>query len=88
MLATIYRALWTRIGGRPWTYIARDWTCRRPLRIVLSAFAGGLLVGLLLPVAPVFAAIAGLVMGVAIGHIWWDTRGQYIPDEYRERDDA
>ncbi len=40
-----YRALWSRIGGRPWTYIIRDTYHQYPL-LWLLLFAGlGILLG-------------------------------------------
>lgn len=40
MLAKLYRMLWSRIGGRPWTYIIREWYHANPILVILGL--GGL----------------------------------------------
>jgi len=45
MLAQLYRWLWTRIGGRPWTYIIRDNQRQYPLFWLLLFGAIGMLLG-------------------------------------------
>lgn len=44
-LSRLYRALWSRIGGRPWTYIVRDSYHRRPLFWLAAAAGIGLILG-------------------------------------------
>jgi len=44
-LARLYRVLWSRIGGRPWTYIIRDSYHRRPLLWLALTTAAGILLG-------------------------------------------
>jgi hypothetical protein len=45
MIARIYKWLWSRIGGRPWSYIIRD-SCRdHPLWWLLAFGALGILLG-------------------------------------------
>ncbi len=44
-LDRLYRAMWSRLGGRPWTYIMRDSQKRRPLLWLLLAGAAGMLLG-------------------------------------------
>lgn len=41
----LYRALWERLGGRPWTYIMRDSQKRYPLLWLLGAGGAGILLG-------------------------------------------
>lgn len=45
LLARIYKALWSRIGGRPWSYILRDSYHQRPLLWLMLATALGILLG-------------------------------------------
>lgn len=45
LIEHLYRALWSRIGGRPWTHIIRDNQRRRPLLWLLLAGAAGILLG-------------------------------------------
>ena len=44
-LERLYRAVWSRIGGRPWTYIIRGSQKRYPLLWLLVAGGAGLLLG-------------------------------------------
>ena len=44
-LAQLYKALWSRIGGRPWTYIIRDYYHRWPLFWLALATAIGIVLG-------------------------------------------
>ncbi len=45
ILARLYRAIWLKFGGRPWTYIIRDSYHRRPLIWLTAASAAGILLG-------------------------------------------
>ena len=45
LISRIYRALWQRIGGRPWTYIIRDSYHQRPLLWIGLSSAIGILLG-------------------------------------------
>ena len=44
-LERIYRFVWTRIGGRPWTYIIRDSYHQRPLLWLALLTLIGILLG-------------------------------------------
>ena len=44
-LSKLYKALWSRIGGRPWTHIIRDSQKRRPLLWLLLFGALGIILG-------------------------------------------
>lgn len=45
LIQQLYRALWSRIGGRPWTHIIRDNQKRHPLPWLLIAGAAGITLG-------------------------------------------
>jgi len=45
LLYLLYKALWSRIGGRPWTYIIRDSYHSKPLLWFALATAIGILLG-------------------------------------------
>jgi len=45
MLGKIYKWLWSRIGGRPWTYIIRDSQKTYPLLWLLGFGALGIVLG-------------------------------------------
>jgi len=44
-LSKCYEALWSRIGGRPWTYIMRDSQQKYPLLWMLIFGALGIVLG-------------------------------------------
>ncbi len=77
----IYRALWSRVGGRPWTYIARD---------IYHKFEYFVLVGLMLAGYGLgksnlvnwkwFAALmSAYTCGYIHGHFFWGK--DYIPGQ-------
>jgi hypothetical protein len=45
MLEKMYEWLWSRIGGRPWTYIIRDSQKAHPLLWLLGFGALGIVLG-------------------------------------------
>ncbi len=45
LLQRLYQALWSRIGGRPWTHIIRDSQRGYPLLWLLLFGAMGILLG-------------------------------------------
>ncbi len=45
LLQRLYRELWSRIGGRPWTYIIRDSQKKHPLLWLLLSGAIGIVLG-------------------------------------------
>jgi len=44
----IYEVVWSRIGGRPWTYIIRDSYHKRPVLWIVGFLIGGTVVGTIL----------------------------------------
>jgi len=44
-LSRLYQTLWSRAGGRPWTYIIRDFYHRRPILWLALATTLGILLG-------------------------------------------
>lgn len=64
MVERAYRALWSRVGGKPWTYIVRA-----EFNNPLYWFPLGLLVGYVWELD--LGWIAGLAVGVLLGHFWW-----------------
>jgi len=45
MLKILYEWLYTRIGGRPWSYIARDSFKKYPIFWILGFLVGGVVLG-------------------------------------------
>ncbi len=78
LLNQVYRAFWSRIGGRPWTYILRDTWHRLEGLWLLGLVGIGMLLGhWLWAMAPwlllTFAA------GYVAGHLFWGKA--YIPGQ-------
>jgi len=44
-MVNIYKWLWTRIGGRPWTYIMRDFYHAHPLIVFFCTLGIGTILG-------------------------------------------
>jgi hypothetical protein len=77
----LYKALWTRIGGRPWTYIARDIYHKLEYLILVSLFIGGYAVGQsgLVSWKWFLVIMAAYTIGYIHGHFFWGK--EYIPDQ-------
>ena len=69
-LENLYRALWTRVGGKPWTEIIQEDQKKSPL-VFLLVFAGlGILVGKLAG-KYWWQILLGFLLGILCGHFWW-----------------
>ena len=89
MLEAFYKALWSRIGGRPWTYILRDtWHQYEGLWILGLIAAGG--VGThFFGLSRVLQGLGMFTVGYIFGHLFWGTRylpGQRVDSARREKD--
>lgn len=80
-----YKWWWSRIGGRPWTYIARDIYHRGEYLILVSLFAGGFLVGHCDLVNWKWLGVLMTVytIGFIHGHFFWGK--DYIPNQTTNR---
>lgn len=76
----LYRALWTRIGGRPWTYIWRESAHKKPLTWIIGMFFAGLFIGSWLTPGVGIGAIVTAAVALVLGHLFWDTHGSYHKD--------
>ena len=73
MLEDLYKALWTRVGGRPWTYILRDtWHKLEGIWIIGLVALGALLGRWLWDL--IFWFLLVFVLGYVAGHLFWGTR--------------
>jgi len=78
MLYKIYRSLWSKLGGRPWTYILRDtWHKLEGLWIIGLVAIGALLGHWLWDL--VFWFLLVFALGYVAGHLFWGK--EYIPDQ-------
>jgi hypothetical protein len=74
-----YKALWTRFGGRPWTYIARDSYHEQPLVWIVCLLSVGAVIGWHFGMLNFLKFQGILLIGVLVGHFFWGTR--YIHDQ-------
>ncbi len=63
-----YIWLWTRIGGRPWTYIIRDFCHENPLLLILTGLTA------VLWLLRIHHEIFWVLLGVLLGHLFWGTQ--------------
>ena len=70
-----YRWLWNRIGGRPWTYIARDVYHKFEYIWLVGLFISGFAVGIsgLVSWKWLIIIIAVYTIGYIHGHFFWGT---------------
>ena len=75
LLAAGYKLLWTRFGGRPWTWISRDSWIANPARWAFGLVAGASLAGWLirrfLGWRGALSLLMGFTVGFILGHIFW-----------------
>jgi hypothetical protein len=79
----LYKWLWSRIGGRPWTYIYRDIWHKYEILMQAQWFWTAVLVlwllGQSIPLAWLLVGWAVYTDGYINGHFFWGT--SYVPDE-------
>ena len=69
----MYRWLWSRVGGRPWTFIIVDAADRHPLPFLLVAFGIGVTVAYLVPWHTLRLAFPAMAFCILLGHLFWRT---------------
>ena len=73
-----YRLLWSRLGGRPWTYILRDLWHRFEWLWIIALLLGGYVIG-----KNGFDHLLGWLiafnLGYCAGHLFWGT--DYVPGQ-------
>lgn len=73
MIKDFYKALWSRLGGRPWTYILRDaWHQFEGLWIIGLVAIGALLGHWLRDL--IFWLLLVFTPGYIAGHLFWGTK--------------
>jgi predicted MFS family arabinose efflux permease len=70
LLERLYRELWSRVGGRPWTEIIREDQKRSPLVFLLIFIGLGILAGKLAG-KYWWQILLGFLLGILCGHFWW-----------------
>jgi len=81
---SLYKWIWSRIGGRPWTYISRDIYHKLEYLALISIFIGGYAVGKsgLVSWKWFLIIMAVYTIGYIHGHFFWGT--EYIPGQQGE----
>ncbi len=69
-LEKLYKQLWTRVGGEPWTDIIREDQEREPLVYLLIFFSLGIMAVKLTGKRWRWIVMA-FGLGIIAGHFWW-----------------
>ena len=67
-VGNLYKWLWSHIGGRPWTYIIRDFCYPNPMLLVLVALM------VVLVLLHIKHEILWVGLGILLGHLFWGTK--------------
>jgi hypothetical protein len=76
-----YKWLWSHIGGRPWTYILRDFWYRVEGLCIIALVAGGAVLGHFIW-HDVLKLTLAFALGYVGGHLFWGK--DYIPGQKGE----
>ena len=71
MISKLYQWIWSRFGGRPWTYIIRDEAKAEPLFLYWIFLAGGMVLAHFTG-GYWWIALLVLALGELIGHLFWN----------------
>ncbi len=84
----LYKALWSRIGGRPWTYIARDIYHQLEYLMLVTLFTSGYFLGNsdLVSWKWFLIIMVAYTVGFIHGHFFWGK--EYIPDQNGKRSEG
>lgn len=74
-----YKTLWTKIGGRPWTFILRDIWHRYEWFWIVVLVAAGSASTQLWGIEKVFISLGVFTIGYIAGHLFWGK--EYVPDQ-------
>ena len=72
-LARLYRALWSRIGGRPWTFIIRDAWDTSEFFWIVGLVGLGIWLGHIFSWHTVLKGWLIFSVGYLGGHLFWGT---------------
>ena len=67
----LYKQLWSRIGGRKWTYILRDFYHKFEYFIIIGGLVGGYYLSRILTERQFALVIFALSVGYIFGHLFW-----------------
>ena len=77
--ANPYKFLWSRVGGRPWTFIIRDLWHKAEFVWIIGLIAVGVWMGHNLDWMRVLEIMGIFTVGFIFGHFFWGRA--YIPDQ-------
>jgi hypothetical protein len=77
----LYRLLWSKIGGRPWTYILRDAWYKLEVLWIIGLVAAGAFLGRWFWDL-IFWFLLAFALGYIFGHLFWGK--DYIPNQRAE----
>ena len=75
----LYKWFWSRIGGRPWTFIIRDWWHKFEGLWIIGLVACGAVASHYLGLVSVLIGLVIFALGYIGGHLFWGKK--YIPDQ-------
>ena len=67
----LYKELWSRIGGRPWTYITRDLWHKAEFVWIIGLVAAGVWLGHNFDWLEVIKIMGIFTIGFIFGHFFW-----------------
>ena len=71
-MENLYKKLWSRIGGRPWTYIIRDFWHKYKGLCIIGLIAVGVVLGQYY-FERVLWLLGAFALGYIAGHLFWGT---------------
>ena len=74
-----YKWWWSKIGGRPWTYILRDWWDDYEFFWIVGLVSLGIWLGHAFTWQPVLKGWLIFSVGYTAGHLFWGK--EYIPNQ-------
>lgn len=75
----IYKRFWARIGGRPWTFIIRDWWHNYEGLWIIALVACGAIAHRHFGLVDTLIALGIFALGYIGGHLFWGKK--YIPNQ-------
>ena len=73
----LYKELWSRIGGRPWTYIIRDLWHKAEFVWIIILVAIGVTLGHHFDWITILEIMGVFTLGFIFGHLFWGRK--YVP---------
>ena len=75
----LYKMLWSRIGGRPWTYISRDVYHKYEYEVLIGLLISGYHAHDILTTKEFYWTLGAITLGYIWGHFFWGR--EYIPGQ-------